>query len=156
MPNNIALDINECLDTPCSHNAQCQNTFGSFICKCEDGFYGNGFKCYDLENDQCGKRSVADAQFNQVDSIPFLSKRIVGGQDATLRDWPWMANIRYRRGWFRPFCGASILSDQFLLTAAHCQVSTAHRIYVGDWHIYPKRKERTYKVLIVYLMKFIS
>jgi hypothetical protein len=41
----IILDINECNDNPCSINATCFNTPGSFSCSCNSGFAGNGFLC---------------------------------------------------------------------------------------------------------------
>ena len=41
----ITLDVDECLDSPCSINATCQNTDGSHICKCNDGHDGNGVNC---------------------------------------------------------------------------------------------------------------
>ena len=40
-------DVNECeLETyPCSLNANCMDTDGSFNCTCSDGFEGDGFNC---------------------------------------------------------------------------------------------------------------
>ena len=41
-------DINECeLQTDTCHapNGLCYNTIGSFTCRCEDGFEGDGFNC---------------------------------------------------------------------------------------------------------------
>ena len=32
-------------DSPCSSNAQCKNTEGSFMCICHEGFDGDGFNC---------------------------------------------------------------------------------------------------------------
>ena len=41
------LDVNEC-DTgidSCHMNATCINTIGSYDCKCDHGFSGDGFNC---------------------------------------------------------------------------------------------------------------
>jgi len=34
------LDIDECLEVSCLHNAQCMNTAGSFQCMCTTGWTG--------------------------------------------------------------------------------------------------------------------
>ena len=39
------LDINECDDNPCDANAECENTDATFMCRCLDGFDGDGFQC---------------------------------------------------------------------------------------------------------------
>ena len=41
------LDINECANGThnCSVNAVCNNTRGSYICTCKEGFHGNGLNC---------------------------------------------------------------------------------------------------------------
>ena len=36
------LDTNECDSDPCTMNAACDNTDGSFSCSCFEGFNGNG------------------------------------------------------------------------------------------------------------------
>ena len=40
-------DINECEQEPypCDESAICYNTDGSFYCKCQEGFSGDGFEC---------------------------------------------------------------------------------------------------------------
>ena len=40
-------DINECARSTnnCHPQARCENTIGSFKCKCRDGFAGNGVRC---------------------------------------------------------------------------------------------------------------
>lgn len=45
--NSFVTDVDECaaLPGPCSDNAICINTDGSFLCECRPGFTGNGFQC---------------------------------------------------------------------------------------------------------------
>ncbi|XP_048005702.1 chymotrypsin-like elastase family member 2A [Leguminivora glycinivorella] len=46
---------------------------------------------------------------------------VVGGQDASIQDWPFMAFVEVT--WFGLFamaCGGSLISSQTALTAAHC------------------------------------
>ncbi|XP_076667519.1 serine proteinase stubble isoform X2 [Andrena cerasifolii] len=44
-------------------------------------------------------------------------ERIVGGQNADLGEWPWIAAL-FNAG--RQFCGGSLIDDKHILTAAHC------------------------------------
>lgn len=39
------IDLNECTETPCSTDANCTNTPGSFACNCHIGYTGNGASC---------------------------------------------------------------------------------------------------------------
>lgn len=53
----------------------------------------------------------------------FLSSTIAifGGDEATRHQFPFMASLRrFEKNIYRHDCGASIISDRFLLTAAHC------------------------------------
>ena len=43
-----AVDVNECLNSSlndCDMNASCMDTFGSYVCSCNDGYLGNGVNC---------------------------------------------------------------------------------------------------------------
>lgn len=39
------LDIDECLEDPCSENATCDNFDGGFDCTCNPGYIGGGLEC---------------------------------------------------------------------------------------------------------------
>ena len=41
-------DVNECNNTtypPCHADATCNNTIGSYLCDCDEGYGGNGINC---------------------------------------------------------------------------------------------------------------
>lgn len=44
-------------------------------------------------------------------------KRIVGGHNAQVNEWPWIAAL-FNGG--RQFCGGSLIDNQHILSAAHC------------------------------------
>lgn len=43
--------------------------------------------------------------------------RIVGGEETQVNQYPWMALLLYSG---RFYCGASLINDRYVLTAAHC------------------------------------
>lgn len=45
------------------------------------------------------------------------ANRIVGGDPAEPHEYPWLVGL-YRQG--KLYCGASVISRNYLLTAAHC------------------------------------
>merc|ERR1712121_35019 len=60
--------------------------------------------------------------------------RIVGGQETEVNEYPWQVGLVSSRG-RRPFCGGSLISNQHVLTAAHCTAggSTASiRVLLGE------------------------
>lgn len=55
----------------------------------------------------------------------FDESRIIGGKLAKRDAWPWFALIMVQRRSLKkpsPECGATVISDRFILTAAHCVV----------------------------------
>jgi len=43
--------------------------------------------------------------------------RIVGGHEAAENEWPWQVALFIDDAWF---CGGSLISDEYVMTAAHC------------------------------------
>ncbi|KAK6477045.1 chymotrypsin B-like [Huso huso] len=56
--------------------------------------------------------------------------RIVNGEEAVPGSWPWQVSLQQTSGFH--FCGGSLISAQWVVTAAHCSVSTGHRVVVGE------------------------
>jgi secreted trypsin-like serine protease len=48
---------------------------------------------------------------------PAKQGKIVGGEEATEHAWPWQVALFIDDAWF---CGGSIISENYVLTAAHC------------------------------------
>ncbi|XP_077867850.1 serine protease 48-like, partial [Saccoglossus kowalevskii] len=46
-------------------------------------------------------------------------KRIIGGQDAAIGEWPWMAVLYHTRNRVH-FCGGALISTNWVVTAATC------------------------------------
>ncbi|XP_035908465.1 chymotrypsin-1-like [Anopheles stephensi] len=60
------------------------------------------------------------APSNVLDDVP--DRRIVNGTDASIQDYPFMISLRGSTGGHS--CGGSILSELWVLTAAHCVSAT--------------------------------
>ncbi|XP_053305267.1 acrosin-like [Spea bombifrons] len=60
----------------------------------------------------CGDRPLAE---------DFRGSRVVGGKDAEPGNWPWIVSIQeYRDDEYSHVCGGFVLSNLWVLTAAHC------------------------------------
>ena len=55
----------------------------------------------------CGEKMVASK----------VNPKIVGGSDAQAGSWPWLVALYYRD---QLLCGASLVSSEWLVSAAHC------------------------------------
>ncbi|XP_037544049.1 serine protease 27-like [Nematolebias whitei] len=59
------------------------------------------------------------------------SSRIIGGQNAPVGSWPWQAVFKLYGSFF---CGGSLITNQWVLTAAHCLTSndvTGIQVHLG-------------------------
>ncbi|KAM9701159.1 LOW QUALITY PROTEIN: coagulation factor VII-like, partial [Menidia menidia] len=140
--------VDGCLSAPCQNGATCTRHLDSFTCKCAPGFHGvtcekarvapggcrfrnggcehfcreqrDGFLCfcapgYELEKDgsSCQPRDKVVCGRPQIQFSP----RVVNGQMCPRGHCPWQGLLT-ENGVFS--CGAVLLSEVWVLTAAHC------------------------------------
>ncbi|KAJ0056789.1 hypothetical protein NL108_017698 [Boleophthalmus pectinirostris] len=56
--------------------------------------------------------------------------RIVNGEEAVPHSWPWQVSLQDYTGFH--FCGGSLVNENWVVTAAHCGVTTSHRVVLGE------------------------
>ncbi|KAM9846481.1 enteropeptidase [Aulostomus maculatus] len=82
------------------------------------------------DNQPCGIRYVINTTEVNQSADSQDQARVVGGADAVKGAWPWMVSLHWRG---RHVCGASVLDNDWLLTAAHCVYGK--NIHLQSWTV---------------------
>ncbi|XP_063866252.1 coagulation factor XI-like [Scylla paramamosain] len=93
-----------------------------------------------LTENPCGVTSSMENGVRVGAAPPVL--RVVGGQDASQGEYPWMAFLIMQAGKYRFSCGGTLISSTHVLSAAHCfdgeivetievGLGNVHRVMVG-------------------------
>ncbi|ELW63007.1 Chymotrypsinogen B [Tupaia chinensis] len=89
----------------------------------QSGWPGPVCGCVGLAGGGCGVPAIQ----------PVLSglSRIVNGEDAIPGSWPWQVSLQDKTGFH--FCGGSLISEDWVVTAAHCGVKTTDVVVAGEF-----------------------
>ena len=70
--------------------------------------------------------------YSPPDRMERGGQRIVGGTEAAVGAWPWAAAMTFGTGsGFFQYCGGALISQEWVLTAAHCEVEVGDTVILG-------------------------
>ncbi|CAG9770113.1 unnamed protein product [Ceutorhynchus assimilis] len=90
--------------------------------------------------------SSSQLTFNKDRTPSAISKRIIGGTEATAHEYPFQAALYVYVGGTIYFCGGSLINEEWILTAAHCVENSSHIIVFLGSHDLDQPKENSRKI----------
>uniref|UniRef100_A0AC34QK16 Neurotrypsin n=1 Tax=Panagrolaimus sp. JU765 TaxID=591449 RepID=A0AC34QK16_9BILA len=126
-----------------------ENCSAKNIAVCQNGILS--LRCFPKDEQKCGAR-LLDSEIPKKKSKRRFA-RVVNGFNTVPGAYPWTAAVKLRLEKLH-HCGASVISANYLLSAAHCfhnKKPEAYTVVVGDWNSsLNEGTEQTFTVLNIH------